>query len=113
MSKRVKPMTGALTPEHLQEGAAYYAVSYMDQPMQVPLVETYIYIGTGTDEDHGEFFYIFQSAAAYFAGEPQTSDNLAGFSADGLGDLGTLERAVLELKQVLDEQPQTASSQQA
>jgi hypothetical protein len=67
-AREVNPYSTPLTQDELDEGSAYFMVSFVDSGMRVPEVRPVIFIGTDLDEgDTGQAY--FQDYDSYSAGE--------------------------------------------
>jgi len=88
----------------LVSGTAYFLVSYFEPGANIPIVDTYVYLGRSAYEQDGESAYIFQNASSFMelgdyanldeSSHPESSiDHLLSFSADsvvGVADIDGL-----------------------
>jgi len=52
--RNLKPYSEPVTPEDLEEGSVYFCVTFADEDMLVPVVETVVYVGTSLSSDPAE-----------------------------------------------------------
>lgn len=64
--RELKSYYTPVAPEQLEVGKEYFDVSFIDEKMLIPLVESLIFIGRGLGDDP-DYLY-FQDAASYFDG---------------------------------------------
>ena len=51
-------------PEFLREGDCYFHMNYSDNDLFIPMIETYIYVKSGVDENN-EKYWLFSDADSY------------------------------------------------
>lgn len=74
-----------IDPESLKVGQCYFMVSYLDNSMRIPEIETYIYVGKNLypeDGNNGRNFWYFQN--------PETYLKTGAFNEQPPGDHGVL-----------------------
>jgi hypothetical protein len=66
-----------VTADNLRSGEVYFSVSYVDEDLLIPVVETFVFLGRDFYKEDVDSLF-FQRAESYFAGGPR------GHDADGL-----------------------------
>ena len=97
--RELKPYAEPVLESDLKEGAVYFSVTFIDDDMLVPLMETLVFIGRDLEpEDSGQVY--FQDANSYQRGvrygkplEDEQATFLAG-SKNELGHIFTYEHAL-------------------
>ena len=97
--RELKPHAEPISPSELHEGQVYFAVTYADAEMLVPLMETLVFIGRNLEaEDIGKVY--FQDVQSYREGIAYGSnaeDGWAKFETGSESELGHIfdyERAL-------------------
>jgi len=95
----LKPYAESVSAAALKEGSVYYSVSYIDEEMLIPTMETLVFIGRDLRPgDSGQVY--FQDVRSYSWGiryETATGDDCARFSTWSEKDVGGIfefERAL-------------------
>ena len=70
MSKRVGPPD--IAPEDLRVGSVYFTFGFVDKTMVVPIIDTYVYIGSQIDD--GEQLFLFRNASSRARGDDDETD---------------------------------------
>lgn len=100
--RELPPYAEPITADELKEGAVYFSVTYADDRMLIPTVETLVFIGRNLEPgDSGQVY--FQDINSYQMGfryELVREDDYARFSTGSENELNHLfeyERALEEL----------------
>lgn len=94
----LKPYSEPVLNAEIQEGAVYFAITFVDQEMLIPLVETLVFIGRNLEPgDIGKVY--FQDVQSYREGIPYggDEDDVAEFqtgSENELSHIFAYERAL-------------------
>jgi hypothetical protein len=68
MKQRIRPdFAEPVAASDLREGGVYFSVTYADEEMLVPIVQTMVYVGAGLDDD-GENSLYFQDVESFRCG---------------------------------------------
>ena len=87
-AQELKPYGQPVSARDLQEGSIYFAVTFVDDKMLIPLIETVVFVGKDLEPDDQTAFY-FQDVESYLEGVRWgTSDELAQFQKHPENALG-------------------------
>ena len=98
MSKRVAPPY--IAPEDLHVGSVYFAFGFVDKSMVVPVIDTYVYIGSEIDD--GEQMYLFRDVSSRSRRAADETD-IVGFR--NFTGVNKLEEIVMQLNELIAERP--------
>ena len=89
-------------------GAAYFTVHYFEPGVNIPQIETFVYLGQGRFEGSDEIAYIFQGAESYCefgdvttmeqSVRPPLLDHLLSFSKESIGDVADIDGVLVLLQ---------------
>lgn len=98
----LKPYAEPVAENELKEGSVYFSVTYVDEDMHIPIVDTFVFIGRNLDEDDTCSVF-FQDVESYQEGVRYGSipnDSCANFfkcTKNETSNVFEFERALDEL----------------
>lgn len=93
--RELKPYAEPVTESDLKEGSVYFSVTFIDKEMQIPIVETMVFVGK-KDKD-----FVFQDIESFFRGvnyDSATEGDFATFFRCGESEISS----VFEYEKALD-----------
>lgn len=97
--RELTPYSEPVSAEKLKEGLVYFSVTFIDDDMHIPIMDTLIFIGKNLEENDNEQIY-FQDIHSYREGvrfESAAENDYASFfscTADELNNIFEFERAL-------------------
>lgn len=67
-AREIKSYAEPILPESLRKGNVYFSITYADEELLIPVMETLVFIGRDLDKGDRGILY-FQDAISYTAGE--------------------------------------------
>lgn len=98
-ARDLKPYADPVQPDSLKEGEVYFSVTFIDDGMLEPVIETLVFIGADEEETSSDG-KLFQDANSYYAGIRLSSATEADgakfsrYSKDSLNSLFEFEQAL-------------------
>lgn len=104
--RAVPPYAEPVTPSDLRKDQSYFMVTYVDEDMLVPVVQTLIFLGRNATGKHPGFL-CFQDAESFFDLGPYPQKkrgpgDLYVCPDEGLSNIFTLEKALKSLSRCLE-----------
>ena len=95
-----------VAPSDLRKNHSYFMVTYVDEDMLVPIIQTLIYLGRNVTGQHPGFL-CFQDAESFFDLGPYPQKKLGSGDLyvcpdEGLSGIFTLEKALRSLSRCVD-----------
>jgi len=90
-ARELQPYSQPIKPEMLRQGRVYFSVTYADEDMRIPVMETLVFIGKNLDPSDAGLLY-FQDIGSYRNGVRYRE----GIEEEGYGEFYTRTEGHLE-----------------